>query len=85
MTGIIRVGDQHTGGGTVLAGSQTRFFLGTAIARLFDPVSCPKHGDNRIATATSRAFDDGVQVAQHGDLCDCGCQLISSLPNSGRR
>lgn len=85
MAGIIRVGDRHTGGGNVLAGSETRLFMGTAIARLADPVSCPKHGNNRIATATSGAFDDGVPVAQHGDLCECGCRLISSLPNSGRR
>ncbi|MEJ8800331.1 PAAR domain-containing protein [Trinickia caryophylli] len=85
MAGIIRVGDGHTGGGVVSAGSATRFFMGRAIARLYDPVTCPKHGDNRIATATSGAFDDGIEVAQHNDQCECGCRLISSLPNSGPR
>ncbi|WP_233211827.1 PAAR domain-containing protein [Trinickia caryophylli] len=59
--------------------------MGRAIARLYDPVTCPKHGDNRIATATSGAFDDGIEVAQHNDQCECGCRLISSLPNSGPR
>ncbi|MFJ2992479.1 PAAR domain-containing protein [Pandoraea sp. NPDC087047] len=85
MAGIIRVGDRHTGGGEVLAGSATRLFFDRAIARVSDPVTCPKHGDNRIASATSGAFDNGVEIAQHGDLCECGCRLISSLPNSGRR
>lgn len=84
MPGIICVGDRHNGGGEVLDGSSTRFFRGRAIARLRDRVSCPKHGDNRIATATSGAFDNGLEVAQHNDLCECGCRLISSLPNSGR-
>ncbi|MET1530858.1 PAAR domain-containing protein [Burkholderia sola] len=85
MAGIIRVGDTHTGGGHVTAGSAARFFMGRPLARLHDPVTCPRHGDNRIATATSGAFDDGREVAQHDDLCACGCRLISSLPNSGRR
>ncbi|WP_439889626.1 PAAR domain-containing protein [Ralstonia sp. 25C] len=85
MSGIIRVGDRHTGGGVVVVGSPTCIFMERAVARLFDPVTCPKHGDNRIATATSGAFDNGIEIAQDGDRCECGCCLISSLPNSGRR
>ena len=85
MPGIIRVGDSHTGGGEVTAGSSTRNFMGRPIARLHDPVTCPKHGDNQIATATSGAFDNGIEVAQHNDQCACGCRLVSSLPNSGSR
>ncbi|WP_296651248.1 PAAR domain-containing protein [Paraburkholderia sp.] len=85
MPGIIRVGDGHTGGGVVESGSSDCFFMGCAVARIRDRVMCPKHGDNRIATATSGAFDNGLEVAQHGDLCECGCRLISSLQNSGRR
>jgi uncharacterized Zn-binding protein involved in type VI secretion len=85
MPGIIRVGDSHTGDGTVTSGSSHRNFMGKAVARLHDPVTCPKHGDNRIGQATSGAFDEGLELAQDGDLCECGCRLISSLPNSGRR
>lgn len=85
MAGIIRVGDEHTGGGRVKSGSPNRNFMGRAIARLHDPVTCPRHGDNRIAAATSGAFDGELQIAQHDDRCECGCRLISSLPNSGRR
>jgi len=85
MPGIIRASDRNSSGGVVLNGSSARFFMKRAVARVGDPVSCPKHGNNRIAQATSKAFDNGVEVAQHGDLCECGCYLISSLPNSGRR
>jgi uncharacterized Zn-binding protein involved in type VI secretion len=85
MPGIIRVGDRHTGDGTVTQGSSTCVFMGRAVARLHDRVTCPKHGDNRIATATSGAFDNGIEIAQHNDSCECGCRLISSLPNSGKR
>ncbi|WP_241974658.1 PAAR domain-containing protein [Paraburkholderia sp. BL17N1] len=55
------------------------------LARIGDAVSCPKHGDNHIATDTSRARDKGLEVAQHGDSCECGCMLISSLPTGGLR
>ncbi|MFL9895677.1 PAAR domain-containing protein [Paraburkholderia sp. RL17-381-BIF-C] len=50
-----------------------------------NPVSCPKHGDNHIAHATSKARDKGLEVAQHGDACESGCTLISSLPTGGLR
>nr|WP_244831962.1 PAAR domain-containing protein [Caballeronia sp. TF1N1] len=58
--------------------------MGRAVARLHDRVTCPRHGDNRIASATSGAFDNGLEIAQHNDRCECGCRLISSLPNSGK-
>ncbi|WP_267939952.1 PAAR domain-containing protein [Paraburkholderia sp. HD33-4] len=85
MTGIIREGDRTNSGGEVLRGSAKRFFMGRAIARVGDPVACPLHGDNRISRATTKAFDGGLEVAKHGDLCECGCYLITSLPNSGPR
>ncbi|OLL28234.1 hypothetical protein BTH42_28580 [Burkholderia sp. SRS-W-2-2016] len=85
MAGIIREGDNTNSGGEVLRGSTNQFFMGRAVARVGDPVTCPYHGGNRIAKATTKAFDNGLEVAQHGDLCECGCYLISSLPNSGPR
>lgn len=85
MPGIIRIGDTTSSGGQVLSGSSTCFFMGRAIARAGDPVSCARHGNSRIVQATARAFDDGIEIARHGDLCSCGCYLISSLPDSGPR
>lgn len=83
MPGVIRVGDRTNSNGEVLQGSTNCFFMGKPVARAGDPVSCPKHGDNNIAQGTSRAMDGGLEVAQDGDACKCGCTLISSLPTSG--
>jgi uncharacterized Zn-binding protein involved in type VI secretion len=84
VPGIIRLNDRHTGGGAVTQGSTTCIFMDRPVARLHDRVTCPKHGDNRIATATSGAFDNGLEIAQDNDTCECGCRLISSLPHSGK-
>ncbi|WP_431823326.1 PAAR domain-containing protein [Burkholderia sp. F1] len=83
MPGVIRVGDRTSSNGEVLSGSETCFFMGRGVARVGDPVSCPRHGDNHIASGTSQAQDNGREVAQHGDACECGCTLISSLHSSG--
>jgi uncharacterized Zn-binding protein involved in type VI secretion len=85
MTGIVRKGDQLSSGGKVLAGSHKCEFMGKAAARVGDSVYCAAHGYNRIAQGTSHAVDFGAAIAQHGDLCECGCYLISSLPGSGPR
>ncbi|RDK04291.1 PAAR domain-containing protein [Paraburkholderia lacunae] len=85
MPGVIRVGDRTSSNGEVLGGSASCFFMGKPVARIGDPVSCPKHGDNHIAHATSQARHKGLEVAQHGDACECGCTLISSLPTGGLR
>ncbi|WP_428943307.1 PAAR domain-containing protein [Pantoea sp. FN060301] len=84
MKGIIRTGDTHTGGGTVLSGSTTMSFEGRGVARLGDPVSCPLpgHGQNVIAEAYSGFRDHGIPVAFNGHQCACGCVLISSLPHA---
>lgn len=81
MKGIIRKGDTTTSGGEVLAGSESMVFDGLGAARLGDLVMCPVpgHGLNAIAEGNSTYKDNGVPVAFDGDLCECGCALISSL------
>lgn len=81
MKGIIRTGDMHSGGGTVLSGSTTMTFEGRGAARLGDPVSCPLpgHGQNVIAEAHPLFRGHGIPVAFDGHHCACGCVLISSL------
>jgi uncharacterized Zn-binding protein involved in type VI secretion len=84
MKGIIRINDQTTGGGTVLAGSSEMIFEGLGAARQGDPVSCPipGHGPTVIAEGHPFFTDNGVPVAFHGHRCACGCALISSLPEA---
>ncbi|MEZ0606512.1 PAAR domain-containing protein [Paraburkholderia sp. IW21] len=84
MAGVIREGDSLSRGGEVLRGG-SRMFLGRALARRTDPVRCDVHGVNRIAGGNPRIRDGDLDVAEDGHLCECGCALISSLPNSGSR
>lgn len=81
MKNIIRLGDKHTGGGSVLSASMKMMFHGVGAARVGDPVDCPKHGKNVIAEGHITYKDYGRPVAFHGHRCACGCTLISSLPS----
>lgn len=85
MRGIIRIGDTTSGAGTVLSGSDTLKFGGIGVARVGDPVLCliPLHGPTVIATGHEHFKDNGIAVAFEGDVCACGCVLISSLPEAG--
>ncbi|MFZ4833274.1 PAAR domain-containing protein [Rouxiella sp. Mn2063] len=84
MKGIIRIGDMHTGGGSVLSGSSNMKFGGIGVARQGDPVSCPipGHGLTVIAQGHPTFKDHGIPVAFNGHLCACGCVLITSLPQA---
>ncbi|EJD6083016.1 PAAR domain-containing protein [Providencia rettgeri] len=84
MKGIIRTGDKTTGGGQVLSGSSLMVFNGIGVARLGDPVYCPKKGHNNVVIAQGHPtfLDNGIPVAFDGHKCSCGCTLISSLPNA---
>lgn len=81
MKGIIRIGDKTTGGGQVQSGSAKMKFQGIGVARLNDPVSCPKegHSPSHIVEGHPTMKDNGVPVAFDGYKCSCGCTLISSL------
>ncbi|WP_273827930.1 PAAR domain-containing protein [Providencia rettgeri] len=84
MKGIIRVGDKTTGGGHVTSGSSVMIFNGIGVARIGDPVYCPKKGHNNsvIAEGHPTFTDNGTPVAFDGYKCSCGCTLISSLSNA---
>jgi uncharacterized Zn-binding protein involved in type VI secretion len=87
MKGVVRVGDETTGSGTVLSGSSSMRFGGTDVAREGGAVSCPipGHGRTVIAEGHSAFRDNGVPVAYDGHHCAYGCVLISSMPNVGAR
>ncbi|MCT8349735.1 PAAR domain-containing protein, partial [Photorhabdus temperata] len=44
LKNIIRQGDKTSHGGAVLAGDDSFQILGKGVARINDPVSCPKCG-----------------------------------------
>jgi uncharacterized Zn-binding protein involved in type VI secretion len=86
MRGVIRVGDKLSSGGVVLSGNVGMTFMGRALACVGDKVSCPLpgHGVNAIAEGDLGSTYQGRAIALHGHRCQCGCTLISSLPQAGR-
>lgn len=85
MQSVIRVNDRTTHGGYVLEGDSGVKFMGKEIACMMDKVSCPVHGETFIAEGDHIAKINGKPIALHGHRCGCGCFLISSLANAGKR
>lgn len=76
--GICTIGDTTSHGGEILTGSSHHRIRGKGIARLYDKVSCPIHGENRIAQVKGLYRLDGRPGAVDGDVTECGAKLISS-------
>lgn len=85
MPGVIRIGDTTSSGGKVIQGSTGVTFQGKAVSCLGDKVICPVHGITVIAEGDTGSKITGKPIALHGHRCGCGCVLITSLPNAGRR
>ncbi len=77
MRDIIVEGDATNSGGTVLRGSPFTDIDGFPVARVTDPVLCPKHGSTTVLTGDITFIVDGQPVARHGDKTACGCTLIA--------
>ncbi|WP_330985139.1 MULTISPECIES: PAAR domain-containing protein [Enterobacterales] len=82
--GIIRKGDKLTSGGEVISATSTIKVEGIIASRIGDLVSCPKqgHGINRITGSTPQWRSDSGELAFDQYYCECGCQVISSTPNT---
>ncbi len=82
--GIIRQGDKLTRGGEVITATSTFKVNGKMAARIGDLVSCPLpgHGINRIVGSTPQYCSDGGFLAFDHYLCECGCQVLSSAPDT---
>ena len=85
MQCVIRINDKTTHGGTVLEGSSGVKFMGLEVSCLMDKVFCPLHGETYIIEGDETSKINGKPIALHGHRCGCGCSLISSLPNAGKR
>ncbi|CRM80108.1 PAAR domain-containing protein [Pseudomonas sp. 25 R 14] len=81
MMPLVRVGDPlRPFGGEVLEGRYLAF--GKPVACVGDLVRCNLHGLTRVAQGASGSTMDGRAVALDGHRCECGCQLVSTLPAS---
>jgi uncharacterized Zn-binding protein involved in type VI secretion len=74
---LIRLGDKTSHNGVVLEASQLSDSGGVPIARMGDKVSCPRCGDNTIASGDATMIVDGKPVARHGDKTACGATLVA--------
>ncbi|WP_447866892.1 PAAR domain-containing protein [Rahnella bonaserana] len=85
FTGIIRLNDKLSSGGTVISASSTMIIDGVKAALVDDEVMCPLpgHGKNKIIQGSEEWISDGKLVAFDKCLCQCGCYVISSLPGTG--
>lgn len=81
MKNVVRRGDTlREFGGEVLEGHYE--CQGLPMACLGDAVRCNRHGATRIAQGSSLTEIDGRPVALDGHRCECGCTLVSSLPDT---
>lgn len=86
--GFVLIGDNTTHGGQVISASSTMVVNGKKVALVGDKVSYPKegHGINAIIEGLPEWTSNGKAVVVDGCHCECGCQMISSAPDtaSGR-
>lgn len=75
---IVVVGDSTSGGGRVITGSAFTDIHGSAVARISDKATCPKHqGIFPIITGDGSWLVDGQPVARDGDRLSSGCSLLA--------
>lgn len=86
MKGVIRLGDQTSHGGKVVAASDTASVNGVAVARQGDACTCPISGHTScvIAEGDPLVLDHGKPVAFDGHKTSCGASLITSTSTSGK-
>ncbi|KPC53783.1 PAAR domain-containing protein [Amantichitinum ursilacus] len=84
MRKLIRLGDtlREYGGQVTSAWAGAKIF-GRPPARVGDAAVCNKHGLTRIREGSTMTRVGGAAVALDGHHCDCGCTLVSSLPDVG--
>ncbi|MBR9881360.1 MAG: PAAR domain-containing protein [Gammaproteobacteria bacterium] len=78
-SGVIRVGDPTSHGGSVLTGQENCYSYGRPVAVVGDKVACPVHGLQTIVTGEPTYCINGQPVAVDGSQTSCGAKLFSSL------
>lgn len=79
IIGYIVQGDRTSHGGQVLECHARRSINGMRLARVGDPVWCPrcKRMTQIVTSRYPQVTDDNIAAAFHLDLTDCGAQLYS--------
>ena len=82
MKGVIRLGDKHSHGGSVITASGADF-EGKPVMLAGDMVSCSKHGNVSVPAGVASWPMMGKEVVVDGCKASCGCVLYTSLSNAG--
>jgi uncharacterized Zn-binding protein involved in type VI secretion len=81
--GVIRIGDKTNHGGDVISTSSGTVVMGKEAALADDMTDCPTcKGKFSIKPDGKGARHQGRPYAYHGDLTECGAQLITSLTDA---
>ncbi|MES2741077.1 MAG: PAAR domain-containing protein [Pseudomonadota bacterium] len=83
IIGFIVVGDRTSHGGEVISSSSRRSIDDIPMARVGDPVSCPrcKRETKILSSRFPQMTDNGVAFAFDQDVTDCGAVLYSRHNN----
>lgn len=82
MKGLIRLGDPHSHGGTVITASGP-IFAGKPVMLAGDTVSCTVHQIVAVTQGHPTWKMKGKAVVVDGCTAQCGCVLHTTLPNAG--
>ncbi|MFO6298516.1 PAAR domain-containing protein [Rahnella selenatireducens] len=82
MKGLIRLGDPHNHGGTVITASGA-VFAGKPVMLVGDKVSCSQHGTVPVNQGHPTWKMRGKAVIVDGCTAQCGCVLRTTLTNAG--
>ena len=77
MPAIVHLGDSSSHGGAVITAASKWDVIGPYAARKTDLFACPLHGVNAIAEGSGKWLCEGLPIARHGDLTECGASLIA--------
>ncbi len=82
--GLVLLGDKTTHGGQVISAAASFTVNSKKVALVGDMVNCPfpEHGTNQIIEGSAEWSSDGKAIVVDGCKCQCGCQVISSGPDS---
>ena len=78
MRNPVCLGDATSHGGAVITASSSFDLEGRPAALLYDRVSCPQHGENRIIEAGDELLDDDSPIVVDRCKTECGSYVIAS-------
>lgn len=78
MKGIVCLGDPTSHGGKVISCSSSLIIDGKKAALIYDIVSCPQHGNNKIIESSSDYDENGKGIVYDGCKTECGAIVHAS-------